>query len=163
MYHKFGLATTSGYHTVKMFFMKLILLLSLMVTSCSQRPQGPSNCGGVDLSNGFSNLEIILSCAGWLDFVINNVSEIEFVNVSSLPSSSPGIVLAQAFCGACEIRIAVLEGNLPGAVTRRSDLDIARLIVHEAAHLADNCENGEEPALEAERAFLEAYNNGDCR
>ena len=38
---------------------------------------------------------------------------------------------------------------------RRSDIEIARLIVHEAGHLADNCENGEEPALEAEAAFLE--------
>ena len=143
--------------------MKLSLLFSLLLTSCNQTPQGPSNCGGVDLSDGFSNLEIILSCAGWLDFVINNVSEIEFVNVSSLPSSSAGIVLGQAFCAVCEIRIAVLEGNLPGAIKKRSDLDIARLIVHEAAHLADNCEDGEEPALEAERAFLEAYNSGDCR
>ena len=162
MYNKFSLATNI-YHTVKISFIKCILLLSLMVTSCSQTPQGPSNCGGFDISNGFSNLEIILSCAGWLDFVINNVSEIEFVNVSSLPSSSPGIVLGQAFCGACEIRIAVLERGFPGAIIKRSDLDIARLIVHEAAHLADNCEDGEEPALEAERAFLEAYNSGACR
>ena len=110
-----------------------------------------------------SNLEVILSCDGWLDFVINNVSEIEFVNVSSFPSSSGEIVLGQAFCAACKIRIAVLERNLPGAMIKRSDLDIARLIVHEAAHLADNCEHGEEPAIEAERAFLEAYNCGDCR
>ena len=160
--NRFGLATRI-YHTVKIFYMKLSLLFSLLLTSCSQTPQGPSNCGGIDLSNGFSNLEIILSCAGWLDFVINNVSEIEFVNVSSLPSSSPGIVLGQAFCAVCEIRIAVLEGNLPGAIKKRSDLDIARLIVHEAAHLADNCEGGEEPSLEAERAFLEAYNSGGCR
>ena len=63
----------------------------------------------------------------------------------------------------CKIRIAVLRLNLPGAMIRRSDIEIARIIVHEAAHLADNCENGEEPALEAERAFLEAYNNGDCQ
>ena len=71
--------------------------------------------------------------------------------------------MGQAFCAECKIRIAVFERNLPGAMIKRSDLDIARLIVHEAAHLADNCEHGEEPALEAERAFLEAYNGGDCR
>ena len=162
MANKFGLATRILPYRQNIY-MKLSLLFSLLLTSCSQTPQGPSNCGGIDLSNGHSNLEIILSCAGWLDFVINNVSEIEFVNVSSLPSSSAGIVLGQAFCAVCEIRIAVLEGNLPGAIKKRSDLDIARLIVHEAAHLADNCEDGEEPSLEAERAFLEAYNSGACR
>jgi len=111
----------------------------------------------------FRILGIILSCDGWLSFVIDNVSEIEFVDVSSFPSSSGEIVLGQAFCAACKIRIAVLERNLQGAIIRRSDLDIARLIVHEAAHLADNCENGEEPALKAERAFLLAHTVGDCR
>ena len=63
--------------------------------------------------------------------------------------------MGQAFCAECKIRIAVLRLNLPGAMIRRSDIEIARLIVHEAAHLADNCENGEEPALAAERAFRE--------
>ena len=136
-----------------------------MLTSCNQtpqEPQEPSECGGVAPSFS-SELETILNCDGWLDFVIDNVSEIEFVEVSSLPSSSGEIVLGQAFCAECKIRIAVLERNLPGAMIRRSDLDIARLIVHEAAHLADNCENGEEPALEAERAFLLAHTVGDCR
>ena len=132
--------------------MKLILLLSLMLTSCKQTPQEPAKCGEVAPSFS-SELEIILSCDGWLDFVIDNVSEIEFVDVSSLPSSSGEIVLGQAFCAACKIRIAVLERNLQGAIIRRSDLDIARLVVHEAAHLADNCENGEEPALKAERDY----------
>ena len=98
-----------------------------------------------------------------LSFVIDNVSEIEFVDEYSLPSSSRETIVGQAFCAECKIRIAVLERNLPFAMIRRSDLEIARLIVHEAAHLADNCKNGEEPALEAERAFLEAYNNGDCQ
>ena len=161
MVNKFGLATRI-YHTVKIFFMRLILLFSLMATSCSQTPQGPSNCGGVDLSDGFSPIEIILSCAGWLEYVTNNVREIEFVDVTSLPSSSPGIVEGQAFCGACEIRIAFLDRNSQGAIVQRSDLDLARLIVHEAAHLADNCENGEEPAIEAANAFQEAYNSGAC-
>lgn len=90
-----------------------------------------------------------------LSFVIDNVSEIEFVDEYSLPSSSRETIVGQAFCAECKIRIAVLERNLPFAMIRRSDLEIARLIVHEAAHLADNCENGEEPALEAERALLE--------
>ena len=45
---------------------------------------------------------------------------------------------------------------------KRSYVYIAGLIVHEAAHLADNCQNGEKPALEAERAFLLAYNFSDC-
>ena len=110
-----------------------------------------------------SRLEIILSCDGWLSFVIDNVSEIEFVDVYSLPSSSGEIIVGQAFCAECKIRIAVLSLNLPFAMIRRSDIEIARLIVHEAAHLADNCEGGEEPALEAERAFLETYNSGGCR
>ena len=138
--------------------MKLILLLSLVLTSCDQTPLEPAKCGGVVISTAPSfpsQLEIILSCDGWLSFVIDNVSEIEFVDVSSFPSSSGETILGQAFCAECKIRIAVLRLNLPGAMIRRSDLEIARLIVHEAAHLADNCENGEEPALEAERAFRE--------
>ncbi|MCH8022056.1 hypothetical protein IH785_19740 [candidate division KSB1 bacterium] len=110
-----------------------------------------------------SRLEILLSCDGWLSFVIDNVSEIEFVDVSSFPSSSGETIVGQAFCAECKIRIAVLRLNLPGAMIRRTDLEIARIIVHEAAHLADNCENGEEPALEAERAFLLAHTVGDCR
>ena len=132
-----------------------------MVTSCSQTPQGPSNCGGVDLSNGFSNLEIILSCDGWLDFVINNVSEIDFVNVSSFQVDGEEVI-GLAFCTLCKIRIPTLTKISSGETEKRSDVDLARLIVHEAAHLADNCTNGEEPALEAERAFLLAYNFGNC-
>ncbi len=138
--------------------MKLILLLSLLLTSCDQAPLEPAKCGGVVISTAPSfpsPLEIILSCDGWLSFVIDNVSEIEFVDVYSLPSSSGETIVGQAFCAECKIRIAVLRLNLPGAMIRRSDIEIARLIVHEAGHLADNCENGEEPALEAEAAFLE--------
>ncbi len=137
-----------------------------MLTSCNQTPQEPSECGGVVISTAPSfpsQLEIILSCDGWLSFVIDNVSEIEFVDIYSFPSSSGETIVGQAFCDECKIRIAVLRLNLPGAMVRRSDLEIARIIVHEAAHLADNCEHGEEPALEAEQAFLEAYNNGGCQ
>jgi len=128
------------------------------MTACDQAPLEPSKCGGVVISTAPSfpsQLEIILSCDGWLSFVIDNVSEIEFVDVYSLPSSSGETIVGQAFCAECKIRIAVLRLNLPGAMIRRSDIEIARLIVHEAGHLADNCENGEEPALEAEAAFLE--------
>ena len=135
-----------------------LLLFYVVMTSCDQTPLEPAKCGGVVISTAPSfpsQLEIILSCDGWLSFVIDNVSEIEFVDVSSFPSSSGETILGQAFCAECKIRIAVLRLNLPGAMIRRSDLEIARLIVHEAAHLADNCENGEEPALAAERAFRE--------
>ncbi len=85
------------------------------------------------------------------------MSEIEFVNISSFPSTDSLIVIGQAFSSPCKIRIATLERNIPGAMIKRSNLDIAGLIVHEAAHLADDCKNGEAPAREAERAFLEAY------
>jgi len=105
---------------------------------------------------------MILDCAGWLDFIIENVTEIEFVNASALEFEGEE-VLGLAFCSECKISIPVLEKAASGELGRRSDLDIARLIVHEAAHLADDCRNGETPALEAERAFLVDFNFGNCR
>ena len=98
-----------------------LLLFYVVMTSCNQTPQEPSKCGGVVISTAPSfpsQLEIILSCDGWLSFVIDNVSEIEFVDVSSLPSSSGETVLGQAFCAECKIRIAVLRLNLPGAMIK---------------------------------------------
>ncbi len=151
-------------------FIKFVFLLLFLLTACDLKTQESSNCGGVEINDAdyikSSDLKRVLGCAGWLDYVIDNVAEIQFVNVSSFPLEEK-TVLGQAFCSLCMIRISTLEKiNIPEAIIERRVTDIARLIVHEAAHLADKCENGEAPALQAEKSFLDdfliAVISGEC-
>ena len=144
-------------------FVVALVAMFAFCASCEQQTPASTEvleCGGVEISD--PDLVMILDCAGWLDFVIENVTDIEFVNAAALEFEGQE-VLGLAFCAECKISIPVLEEAASGKLGRRSDLDIARLIVHEAAHLADDCRNGETPALEAERAFLVDFNFGNCR
>ncbi|MDQ7083970.1 MAG: hypothetical protein Q9M36_03160 [Sulfurovum sp.] len=96
-----------------------------------------------------SEHEEILIVAGWYDYVHDNIDKIKYKNVELLDHDSPAIGLAHCEGGSsCYIQVATQD---------RSALNITRIIVHEAAHLKDNCEHGEEPAEKAGSEFLKDY------
>ena len=99
-----------------------------------------------------------LACAGWDDFVLDHAGRIEYREVIALEGSEQHAT-GRAFCRSCRVEIALLEpaGSVGAGVRRRSPVEIASVIVHEAAHLLDECANGEEPAEQAEAAFLRDY------
>ena len=83
-----------------------------------------------------------------------NVSTIEYLPVERFPSGDGGQPASgNAVCGRCKITIA----------TMHTSLDIAAAIVHEAAHLEDNCRNGEYPAIWQEQTFRIDYRERSCR
>ncbi len=94
----------------------------------------------------------ILACAGWLDYVESNVSTIEYLPVERFPSEGQ-MASGNAICGRCKITIATIH----------TSLDIAAAIVHEAAHLEDDCQNGEYPAIRQEQSFRIDYRERSCR
>lgn len=85
----------------------------------------------------------ILSCAGWLGYVEEHVGVVEYLNVHNYQSEGE-TATGSAFCGRCKVQVATVDW---------SDFTIAKTLVHEAAHLLDDCKNGENPAWRADRQF----------
>lgn len=86
----------------------------------------------------------LLEVAGWLKFVEDNVGRVNYIDADRVHDNAIGT----AECGSCVINIATRDMTPVG---------IAGVIVHEAAHLADKCENGEDPARKAASQFHEDY------
>ncbi len=123
------------------------VILTLCIASC----EAPgAECGGATELK--ENHREILACTGWLDYVERNVCTIEYVD--RIPPETTGRdVLGRAFCGADKILVATKKVGTVRRDQSLNPLEITLTIVHEAAHLADDCQNGEAPALEAGQAY----------
>jgi len=141
----------------------IIIFISLLLYSCSSDDIGgvcvgplcidregdvciigDCECDGDGAKNLKEEHREILKFAGWLDYVENKVSKIHYYDSTTVGDGNAGY----AHCGNCDIDIA----------NKYSDLEVTRIIVHEAAHLHDNCKHGEEPAETAAKAFMQDYN-----
>ena len=105
--------------------------------------------------------EEVLTCAGWIDYVRDNIQEIDYVDVTRLPDDEgEGEVTGRAFCSRCQARVATLVRT--GIRTQaRHPAEVASILVHEATHLKEGCASGEESAERAEADFLRDYFD-DC-
>jgi len=124
-------------------------LLFLAMASCSLEQKDEVNCRGAD---GLAEEHAaILACAGWLNYVKEHVCTVEYVNI--IPDENPDIkVYGRATCSEAKILVTnTARVMLLGLIEQ---IKVATTIVHEAAHLEDQCRAGEEPAVEAEDAFL---------
>ena len=98
----------------------------------------------------------MLICAGWLDYVERHVCTIEYVD--RVTSETDGTeVVGRAVCSDATIIVARQWMDKP-----IGPFEATVTIVHEAAHLADACEHGEEPALEAEQAYINDFDGRAC-
>lgn len=126
------------------------MLVCITCTACGLFSIYDRDCGNPSaIPAGYANA---LACAGWLTYVEENVSIIEFLDVATFESKQEH-ALGSAICGRCTIRVATRDRDL---------IDIAATIVHEAAHLEDDCENGEPPAIGKATAFRQAYQKNVC-
>lgn len=99
--------------------------------------------------------DALLACAGWQDFVYDNIREIEYVQTFDLSLEKETDVTGQAQCRSCRVRVADLVWHSGSSEPRpRNNVELAAILVHEAAHLQDGCMNGEASAERAEAAFL---------
>ncbi len=107
-----------------------------------------------------------LACAGWFEFVSEHVGEVIYRDVVALDGSDD-LATGRAYCRSCRVEVAALEpgGAIGMGRVARDPVEVASILVHEAAHLSDDCENGEGPAEEAELAFLRDYweKREECR
>jgi hypothetical protein len=93
-----------------------------------------------------------LECAGWLDLVVSNVTEVIYLDVESFQSN--GIdALGAARCRSCVVSVA-RKGH--------SSFEVAQTLVHEATHLRDDCDHGELLAELAEIEFEADYRANAC-
>lgn len=86
----------------------------------------------------------ILRTAGWFSYVNNHTARIDYYDWAEFEDGTVGY----AHCAGCYLEVAT-KG--------RDDVHICATIVHEAAHLDEDCMHGEEWAREAERRFLRDY------
>jgi hypothetical protein len=86
----------------------------------------------------------ILRTAGWYNYVRNHAARIDYYDWAEFGDGTVGY----AHCGGCYIEVATRG---------RDDVYICATIVHEAAHLDEDCMHGEAWAEEAERRFLADY------
>ncbi len=98
----------------------------------------------------------MLVCAGWLDYVERHVCTIEYVDRVSSETDGKEVV-GRAVCSDATIIVARQWMDKP-----IGPFEATVTIVHEAAHLADACEHGEEPALEAEQAYINDFDGRAC-
>lgn len=131
----------------KLFFVFVVLLTSSCDTGevANNLTSGGDSC---EQKSGAKNLKSehreILKVAGWLDFVEKNVGVINYMDNELVAENAIG----RAYCGKCYTDIATKNRDAVGIVAT---------IVHEAGHLADECKNGEEPAVKAHKQFYEDY------
>jgi len=132
------------------------VILTLCMASCETTG---ADCGGItELKESHRER---LTCAGWLDYVDRNVCTIEYVDRIT-PETTDREVLGRAFCGDDKIVVATQEVGILGRNEPLNPFEITATIVHEAAHLADDCQNGEAPAIEAEQAYFKAFDSKEC-
>ncbi|HMB91451.1 MAG TPA: hypothetical protein VKP65_11425 [Rhodothermales bacterium] len=122
------------------------------MTGCDTLGFGGSCSGAEGLRAEHDSL---LACAGWRDFVYDNIRNVEYVETFDLDPEPDKEVTGQARCRSCQVRVAELvwQGGDSSPQLRLSS-ELAAILVHEAAHLEDGCKNGEAPADSAEAAFL---------
>ncbi len=99
-------------------------------------------CDGAD--NLRDRHEAILRTAGWFDYVNSHAARIDYYDQTGFG----GGIVGMAHCSGCYIEVAT-EG--------RDDVHICGTLVHEAAHLDEDCLHGEAWATEAERRFFQDY------
>jgi hypothetical protein len=140
-----------------------LLSLSLPMAGCDVLGLGGSCSGAEGLR---AEHDALLACAGWRDFVYDNIREIKYKNACKLASDHGGEVTGKAHCRSCRVEIATYRRT--GSICLadpQSDITLAAILVHEAAHLEDDCKNGEDPAEAAEAAFrsdLATHFPGGC-
>ena len=127
-----------------------LVLFLLLAASCQLVGSDPG-CRSAD------DLEPLqaerLACIGWLDYVEQHTCRV--VNVDTLSAEqSNRAVYGRANCRERSIMVARRRQDILGRYERIGLDEQVATIVHEAAHLADGCRNGEPPALAAEQAFL---------
>ncbi|MFK7972021.1 MAG: hypothetical protein AB8F95_16760 [Bacteroidia bacterium] len=95
--------------------------------------------------------EELLADTGWLEYVENNVCDIEYVPL--IPTEQLNTkIYGRANCSTGNILIATTE--ISGAYPRPIDMsEILITIVHEAAHQEDECKPRETEAVKMEQAF----------
>ncbi|MEM1096033.1 MAG: hypothetical protein AAGJ10_15650 [Bacteroidota bacterium] len=108
------------------------------------------SCGGAEALDPVH--AAVLECAGWLDYVEQNVSTIDYIDAAEFASPTDPTVIGTATCGRCAIAIA----------TKRPLLEVLGTIVHEATHLEDECDNGEYPAIFNQQQFVLDYRDNSC-
>lgn len=131
-------------------------ILTLCIASCETTG---ADCGGATELK--KNHRELLTCAGWLDYVDRTVCTIEYVDRIT-PETTDQEVLGRAFCGDDKILVATQEVGVLGRDEPLNPFEITATIVHEAAHLADDCQNGEAPAREAEQAYFKDFDSREC-
>ena len=94
----------------------------------------------------------VLACAGWLAYVELHVQSLSYVDSNTFAAQEQNVA-GSASCQTGQITVATGERNA---------FKIARILVHEAAHLADGCQNGEQPAVRAEIGFQEDFASQNC-
>ncbi len=99
-------------------------------------------CDGAD--NLRDEHEAILRTAGWYNYVNNHTARIDYYDQTDFGDNTVGY----AHCGGCYMEVATRG---------RDDVRICGTIVHEAAHLDEDCLYGEGWAEEAEQRFLQDY------
>ena len=131
--------------------MRAVLFVVLVSpASCSLTPSSETECRGAN--NLQAEHEALLSCAGWLGFVEENVCAVQYVAV--IPAEKQNTkILGRAFCEEDNILVATTGERKGLLFVTLPDWEIATTIVHETAHLVDGCVSGEAPALAAEQAF----------
>lgn len=99
-------------------------------------------CDGAD--NLRDRHEEILRTAGWYNYVNNHTARVDYYDQTDFGDDTVGY----AHCGGCYMEVATRG---------RDDVRICATIVHEAAHLDEDCLYGEGWAEEAEQRFLQDY------
>ncbi|GIV60177.1 MAG: hypothetical protein KatS3mg043_1266 [Rhodothermaceae bacterium] len=129
-----------------------LFVLVGLTASCELADTREEPCSGAD---GLQEVHAeLLACAGWLDFVTANVCTVEYT--LAIPATRQNIhVLGRTFCAEGRILVATAGPRKGLNLPPLSPVEVVTTIVHEAAHLADACLNGEPPALAAEEAFRE--------
>ena len=122
------------------------VILTLCIASCETTG---ADCGGTTELK--KNHRELLTCAGWLDYV-DRIT----------PETTDREVLGRAFCSDDKILVATQKVGVLGRDEPLNPHEITATIVHEAAHLADDCQNGEAPAIEAEQAYFKAFDSKEC-
>lgn len=138
--------------TPRLFILPFVLLLLVPSLGCDFIFPDCSGADGLRPEH-----EAALACAGWLVFVQDHIGQISYEQVERLPGD--GHATGRAFCRSCRVEIAALERQQqsPFAIVTRDSVEVASILVHEATHLDDGCENGEAPAEAAEAQFLIDY------
>ena len=93
----------------------------------------------------------VLACSGWLNYVEEHVCSIDYV--SSIPPEQPNTkIYGRANCADATIIVSTIATDPIFVPIPESE--VAATMVHEAAHLEDNCRDRETEAIKAEKKFF---------